>query len=86
MTEYNLFSLLKRKNTGVLHLFHSKLNGDACNVEPHKLSICQRMSLDESEATIFRCENENEARRRCAEIGREVCGTCVSNLYADNDD
>jgi len=40
------------------------------------------MNKEESEKKIFACKDENEARKRCAEIGRDVCGVCVSNLYA----
>lgn len=85
MADYNLFSLLKRKDTGVLHLFHSRLNGNACLVQSPHISICHRMSLNESESTVFSCEDEDTARIECAKLGRVVCGTCVSNLYADNE-
>ena len=40
------------------------------------------MKKSESEKNIFMCYNENEARTKCAEIGRAVCGTCVSHLYS----
>lgn len=29
----------------------------------------------------FTCKDEVEARKKCAELGRKVCGTCVSHLY-----
>jgi hypothetical protein len=39
--------------------------------------------MDKSESTgnIFACADEDLARKKCAEIGREVCGICVSHLY-----
>lgn len=81
MSDFNLFSLLEKNNTKELHLFHSRLSNSACNALND--SICNKMTLSENSKTIFSCKDENEARKKCAELGRQVCGTCVSNLYAD---
>lgn len=76
----NVYSLKKKKDTEEYHLFRATPTGqDTCN--PEKRSICQKMELKDSIDKIFSCENEDSARKKCAAIGREVCGTCVSDLY-----
>lgn len=39
------------------------------------------MDNTESKGNLFTCATEQEARGKIAEIGRKVCGTCVSHLY-----
>lgn len=78
----NLFTLKKREVTEELHLFRSELGPEGqCQTESE--SICKRMEYDEAISNIFICKDESFARKKCAEKGREVCGTCVSTLYAD---
>jgi hypothetical protein len=40
------------------------------------------MAKTQSAENIFTCKDEQEAREECAGLGRHVCGTCVSHLYA----
>jgi hypothetical protein len=80
MSDFNLFTLFKKNNTNELHLFHSKLES-SCKVKQD--SICKKMTYNEKSETVFTCKDENYARTKCAELGRQVCGTCASNLYAD---
>jgi hypothetical protein len=40
---------------------------------------------DSEQVNIFTCKDEQEARLKCATIGREVCGVCISSIYASND-
>ncbi len=78
-----LYSLIEKKDTEELHLFKSNktpLLGD-CLKEPS--SICRGMNMKEKGKIIFECENEQDARMKCAKIGRKVCGTCVSHLYSN---
>lgn len=81
-----LYSLIEMKNTGELHLFESgkSLALGVCMKE--KDSICGRMTISDKVRIIFECKNEDDARLECAKIGRAVCGTCVSHLYATYDD
>lgn len=48
-------------------------------------SICKKMKssskLDQSERLV-----EQEMREYAAELGRQVCGTCISNLYLTSED
>lgn len=39
------------------------------------------MYKSESQGNAFTCFNEEQARKRIAEIGRSVCGVCTSHLY-----
>lgn len=79
--DYKLYSLLSRKDTEEEHLFLRKKGAEQKCVGP-KLSICEKMNTAERKASIFVCANEVDARATCANRGRSVCGTCVSNLYA----
>jgi hypothetical protein len=76
-----VYTLKQKKDTGELHLFEATptLNNECT---PNKISICKKMDKSESVANVFACQTEEEARQICASRGREVCGTCVSSLYA----
>ena len=80
------YTLKKKRETEELHLFE----GDFTNVKEKKcnskqISICEKMDKNESEGNLFFCEDENIARTKCAQLGRKVCGICVSHLYATYD-
>ena len=77
------YTLKKKKDTGELHLFKGEMTDDACTSK--QISICEKMNKSESAGNKFACYNEDEARKKCAEIGREVCGICVSHLYTTYD-
>ena len=75
-----LYTLGKKKNTGEYHLFRSYKNAEGtCMV--YTPSICKEKEHSDTSSYSFTCEDENVARKKCAEIGRLVCGTCVSDLY-----
>ncbi|UZX45543.1 hypothetical protein A6U84_25730 (plasmid) [Agrobacterium sp. 13-2099-1-2] len=78
-----LYSLNKRKDTGEFHLFLNKRNSKAECVFVENKSICGRMTSSQSSKTLFYCEDDVKAREECAQVGRDVCGTCVSHLYTD---
>lgn len=80
------YTLKKHEDSGELHLFKGKFNEDGgCTSGPK--SICQRMDKgDAEEKNVFSCQNEDDARMSCAKKGRAVCGTCVSSLYATEND
>ena len=73
------FTLKEKNNTGEYHIFRGVMTEDGCTSS--SLSICEKMKKTESTGNKFTCKNENEARKRAAEIGRAVCGICVSHLY-----
>jgi len=78
------YTLKKHSGTGELHLFVGRFNppNSAHPCTSHSVSICEKMKFADSERNIFSCQKEGEARTKCAEVGRAVCGICVSSLYA----
>jgi hypothetical protein len=76
------YTLKKKNETKELHLFEGDMTPEGCNSE--STSICRKMKKSESEKNIFACFNEGEARVKCAQIGRDVCGICVSHLYSND--
>lgn len=76
-----VYTLKKKKDTNELHLFEAfPAENNKCT--PKNMSICNKMSTDESSGNIFACQSEDDARTSCANQGRKVCGICVSHLYA----
>ena len=71
---------LKKKNTNEYHLFRATPQPDN-KCLPENNSICKEMKNSDSIEIFFACKTEDEARIECAKIGRDVCGTCVSDLY-----
>lgn len=60
------------------------------NTEPRRCSvparsICQKAERDSADFVGLACLTEQKAREAAAELGRKVCGTCVSHLYATPD-
>ena len=82
LLENELYSLTKRKDTQEYHIFLNKKKGETCQFV-EKQSICTRMEASQSDGHRFVCRDEKYTRAECAKLGREVCGTCVSHLYAD---
>jgi hypothetical protein len=78
----NVYILRERKETSELHLFLANpTEENECRSQ--QKSICGRMNIEEESRTIFACQPEDRARIQCAKIGRIICTTCVSHLYAD---
>lgn len=73
------YTLKIKENTNEYHLFEGEMSTNSCTSKNQ--SICEKMKKNESSGNVFQCKDENEARTRCAKLGREVCGTCVSHLY-----
>ena len=77
------YTLKERQSSNEYHLFVCTNRDDKCY--PNSNSICNKMHKSESIRNEFICENEDTARIKCAKIGREVCGICVSHLYETYD-
>ena len=76
-----VYTLKERKDSGELHLFEGEMeNDDQCT--SNAWSLCSSMDKTESNGNKFACLTEDEARKECAEIGRDVCGNCIKTLYA----
>ncbi|WP_300567817.1 hypothetical protein [Flavobacterium sp.] len=76
------YTLKKKEKTEEYHLFEGDFTNTGCNSE--NISICEKMNKQFSGGNVFTCFDENEARIRIAEIGRQVCGICTSHLYTTN--
>jgi len=63
-----------------MHLFEEKIISTG-QYSTENTSIYEKMNRSESEKTIFTCKDESTARLKCAKVGRQVCGICVSHLY-----
>ena len=74
-----LYTLKKNPKTNEYHLFEAPLNvaDNTCTALPK--SMCKAMN--NVEGFKFACEEEKEAFKKCAELGREVCGNCMKELY-----
>lgn len=74
------YTLKKKRNKEELHLFEGEIkNKTECTSNYN--SICYKMKKDESSMNLFACFTDEEARIEIANIGRKVCGICVSHLY-----
>jgi hypothetical protein len=77
------YTLKEHKESGELHLFEGQMyeaNADY-KCSSYQKSVCKQMSNDDSKKNKFACKTDHEARIEIANIGRKVCGTCVSHLY-----
>jgi hypothetical protein len=76
-----VYILKKKKDTEELHLFEAvPKENNICVIKGE--SICGKMKKGESSENIFMCKSEDYTRTECARKGRQVCGICVSHLYA----
>jgi hypothetical protein len=73
------YTLKKKKGSGEFHLFEGKMTAEGCTSK--QLSACGKMDKSESAGNEFSCEDEDNARKKCAKIGRAVCNECVSHFY-----
>ena len=64
------------------HLFPaSKMLDGKCNLLNSENSICKKEKFNRSYTNPHNCLTEYDSRKKCLEIGRGVCGTCISHLY-----
>lgn len=76
----DVFTARKHSETDEIHLFKGRRKpGTGCQTGAN--SVCREMNSAEGNAVLFQCEDEVAARIKCAGIGRQMCGTCVSTLY-----
>lgn len=74
------FSIRKYSETEEFHIFEGRFTPDGCST--NRYSICEKFDRrDENVIGIATCLDEGETRKKAAELGRKVCGICVSHLY-----
>lgn len=76
-----VYTLKRKNNTQELHLFEGEMTSSKeCDLNP--VSICNKVNQTAASGSIFVCKTAQETREKCAQMGRSVCGTCISHLYA----
>ncbi|AST67243.1 hypothetical protein BFG07_00085 [Kosakonia cowanii] len=77
------YTLKEHKDSGELHLFEGDMlpNDPEYKCNSDSKSICKKMNTEDNKGNRFACATAQEAREKTAQIGRKVCGTCVSHLY-----
>jgi hypothetical protein len=77
------YSIRKRKESEEHHIFEGKLlTTDPLQCENQLESICKKVAHKDTDNVNESCRSEEVARATAAKLGRKVCGTCVSHLYA----
>lgn len=66
------------------HIFPVNLTIKKCN-PLSEVSICGKMDRQEM-IEEYNCIPDNKSRVKAAEIGRGICGTCVSHLFKTLDE
>lgn len=77
------YSIRKRKDSDEHHIFEGRQTSREpleCKSQPE--SICRKSRFSETKWIRFSCLSEEQVRMKAATLGRVVCGTCVSHLYA----
>lgn len=79
-----VYTLKKKKDTEEHHIFEGEWTDNEtprhCSVS--QKSFCKKATREESSFIDRSCMSENRTRMVAAEMGRSVCGICVSHLYA----
>jgi len=77
-----VYTLKQHPRTNEYHLFEATpLENNECR--PNKKSMCEMM--ENVNGFKFACRTEKEAFLKCAELGRQVCGNCMKELYSTDD-
>lgn len=77
------YSIRKRNESEEHHIFEGRQTSrDPIKCESQSESICRKSKFSETNWIKLSCLSENQARMKAATLGRVVCGTCVSHLYA----
>lgn len=74
------YSFMKSTKTDETHIFEGDFMDEGCTAP--RESICKKMLKKDGNWIVNgTCLNEQKAREKAANIGRPVCGDCVSHLY-----
>lgn len=76
------YSFFRYANTEEVHVFEGKFTPANCTAK--FACICAKIEdrRKEEMEVVETCLNEYDARLYAANLGREVCGICISSLYA----
>lgn len=79
----SVYLLKEHQNSGELHIFEATPNDAICT--PFANSRCGNVPKNDTLKSMTNCLSASAMRRRCAEIGAQVCGQCVGTLYSPFD-
>ena len=71
---------LRKYEDGEWHLFRAKSTNGNCSLL-EKISVCGEMKTNKHFTQDYRFRTDNEMRKICYLLGREVCSVCVGHLY-----
>lgn len=74
------------KGDDLWHIFpatHKEPPNTGCSLLNSRNSICNKLDWNDAIEKKDHCYNEHEMREECKEIGRPICGICISHLYAE---
>lgn len=77
-----VYTLKQHPRTLEYHLFKSTPTLDK-KCRANDKSMCQKM--DWVSGAKFACASEQESFIKCAELGTQVCGNCMKELYGTKD-
>lgn len=84
-----VYTIRKKEGSEELHIFEAEWipDSDPRSCSSKSKSICKKISRGATNTlrSSTNCMSESKARREAAELGRSVCGVCVSHLYATFD-
>ena len=74
------YSFMKSTKTEEIHIFEGDITAESCTALND--SICKKMQKKDGKwINGSTCLKEQHAREKAANIGRPLCGDCVSHLY-----
>lgn len=79
----SLYLLKEHQNSGEFHIFEATPDNPGCT--PFPKSRCGNIPKNDTLQSVNGCLSASAMRKRCAEIGAQVCGQCVGTLYAPFD-
>lgn len=81
------YTFKKHKVTGEHHIFEGTFlppgSDPICDIGAK--SVCRKVDHEDADFVRLNCFKEQPAREAGAKLGRTLCGTCISHLYATPD-
>lgn len=77
------YSIIMRPDELEYHIFRSAIveaNGFFTCCTDNR-SICEEITRTDKDTIVAKCADENHARHKVADLGRDVCVKCLVGLY-----
>lgn len=79
-----VYCLKSEKRTHAYHLFKTTIYKDSTS-KIEQQSLCSKMNIENSSTDEFMHLPEVKARIKAAKVGRQVCASCITQLYTHYD-